>query len=64
MAQGGSDLGDRVENLEKAMEVQTATQAGAHATQAAAQAGLTGAVVSGSAGFVAGMLLGVLLARA
>ena len=59
----GDDLGQRVENLEKAQEVHAATTAGAHATQAAAQAGMAAAVIAGAAGFVAGMLLGVLLAN-
>ena len=63
MAQGGTDLGERVQNLEKAMEVGAATTAGAQATQAAAGAGLAAAVIAGAAGFVAGMLLGVLLAN-
>ena len=60
----GDDLGQRVQDLEKAMEVQAATQAGAHATQAAAQAGMAAAVVAGAAGLVAGMLLGALFAKA
>ena len=60
---GGDDLPKRVENLEKAQEVQAATTAGAHATQAAAQAGMAAAVVAGAAGLVAGMLLGILLAN-
>jgi hypothetical protein len=57
-------LQERVEDLEKAQEVQAATDAGAHATQAAAQTGLAAAVVAGAAGLVAGMLLGVLLVKA
>ncbi len=60
----GDDLQQRVQNLEKGMEVAAATQAGAHATQAAAQAGMAAAVVAGAAGLVAGLLLGVLLAKA
>jgi len=60
----GEDMGTRVENLEKAQEVQAAAQAGAHATQAAAMAGMSASVIAGSAGLVAGMFLGVLLARA
>ena len=60
----GEDINSRVENLEKAQEVQAATQAGAHATQAAAMAGMSAAVIAGSAALVTGMLLGVLLARA
>ena len=60
----GEDMNTRVENLEKAQEVQVATSAGAHATQAAAMAGMSVAVVAGAAGLISGMLLGVLLARA
>lgn len=58
---GDQDLKGRVEELEKAQEVQAAAQAGAHATQAAAMAGMGAAVVAGAAGLVVGMLLGALL---
>ena len=58
----GEGLEERVNNLEKGMEVAAATQAGAQATQAAAQAGLAGSVIAGSAGLIAGMLLGLLIA--
>jgi hypothetical protein len=61
---GNDDLATRVEQLEKAQEVQAATDAGAHATQAAAQAGMAAAVTAGAAGLVAGMLLATLLVRA
>jgi tetrahydromethanopterin S-methyltransferase subunit F len=57
VANGEQDISTRVENLEKAQEV-------AAATQATAMAGMSGAMIAGSAGLVAGMLLGVLLARA
>ena len=63
MSSNDNDLQQRVENLEKAQEVQAATQAGAHATQAAAQAGMAAAVVAGAAGLIAGMLLGALFVR-
>jgi hypothetical protein len=59
----GGDMQSRVENLDKAMAVAEATQAGAQATQAAATAGMGAAVVAGAAGLIAGMLLGVLLAN-
>ena len=64
VALNGEDLEQRVQNLEKGMEVQAAAQAGAQATQAAAQVGLASAVIAGSAGLVVGMLLGALFARA
>jgi len=63
MSNMGDDLQERVQNLEKAQEVQAATAAGVDATQAAADAGMMATWVAGSAGFIAGMLLGVLLAR-
>ena len=47
---------ERLKNLEEGMAVQAATTA-------AAQAGMAAAVVAGAAAFVAGMLLGALLAR-
>lgn len=53
---------ERVQMLEEGTAVAEATQAGAHATQAAAQAGMAASVVSGSAGFIAGMLLALLIA--
>jgi hypothetical protein len=59
----GGDIGTRVSELEKAMEVQATAQAGAHATQAAATAGMGIAVVAGAAGLVAGIVLGVLVAN-
>ncbi len=53
----GEDLTKRVEELEKALEVQAATQAGAHATQAAAHAGTWATMLAGGAGLVVGMFL-------
>jgi hypothetical protein len=50
-----------VQDLKKAMEVQAAAQAGAHATQAAAHAGTWAAMVAGGAGIVVGMFLGIAL---
>ncbi|MFN2469577.1 MAG: hypothetical protein ABR583_01010 [Gaiellaceae bacterium] len=59
----GNDLDQRVSDLEKAVEVQAAAQAGAHATQAAATAGMGMTFAAGAAGLVAGMLLGIRLAN-
>ena len=54
---------ERLKNLEEAMAVQTATQAGAQATQAAAQAGMAATMVAGAVALVAGMPLGFLFGR-
>jgi len=62
------DLQKKVQDLEKALEVQAATQAGAQATQAAtqagqattmaaSQAGMAAAVAAGGAGLIVGMFL-------
>ena len=50
-----------VQDLKKAVEVQAAAQAGAHASQAAAHAGTWAAMVAGGAGIVVGMVLGIAL---
>lgn len=52
-----------VQDLKKTVEVQAATQAGAHATQAAAHAGTWAAMIAGGAGIVVGMFLGIALTR-
>ena len=52
------DVQQRVQDPEKAMDVQDAAQAGAHATQAAAMTGMAAAVAAGAAGLVIGMLVG------
>ena len=57
MTNGEQDINKRVDNLEKAQEV-------AAATQATGMAGMSASILAGAAGLVAGMLLGVLLARA
>ncbi len=56
------DVQQRVQDLEKGMAVAQATQAGAQGTQAAAQAGMAAAVTAGAAGFVAGMIIALLIA--
>ena len=60
----GEDLGKRVSELEKGLEVQAATQAGAETTQAAAQAGTWSTMLAGAAGLVIGMFLGLALTAA
>ena len=58
--EGEKDLGQRVNELEKAQAVEAATNAGAHATQAAAHAGTWAAMAAGAVGLVVGMLLGAI----
>jgi hypothetical protein len=53
----GDDIGKRVSELEKAVEVQAATEAGARATQAATHAGTWSTMLAGGAGLVVGMFL-------
>jgi F0F1-type ATP synthase assembly protein I len=62
MSTTDDDVQQRVQKLEEGLAVAEATQAGAQATQAAAQAGMTAAVMAGAGGFVAGMLLALLIA--
>jgi hypothetical protein len=74
MGSSESDLKDKVQNLEKAQEVQAATQAGAQATQAAtqaggmatmgaAQAGMAATVAAGGIGLIIGIFLGLAIAN-
>ncbi|MFN2467280.1 MAG: hypothetical protein ABR521_04005 [Gaiellaceae bacterium] len=58
------DVRQQLQNLEKAMEVQAATQAGAHATQAATHAGTWSTMLAGGAGIVVGMFLALALTAA
>ena len=55
------DVHQEVQDLKKAVEVQAATEAGAHATQAAAHAGTWAAMIAGGAGIVVGLFLGIAL---
>jgi hypothetical protein len=55
------DVKDQIQELEKALEVQVATQAGANATQAATHAGTWSTMLAGGAGLVVGMFLAVAL---
>jgi hypothetical protein len=68
-----SDVRKEIDELKKAMEVQTATQAGidatqtatmagAQATQAAAHAGTWSTMLAGSAGLIVGMFLALAFA--
>jgi hypothetical protein len=55
------DIEREVQDLKKAIEVQAATEAGAHATQAATHAGTWSAMLAGGAGLVVGMFLALAL---
>ena len=55
------DVHQEIQELHKALEVQTATQAGANATQAATHAGTWSTMVAGGAGLVVGMFLALAL---
>ena len=55
------DVEQEIQDLKKAMEVQAATQAGAHATQAAAHAGTWVTMLAGGGGLVLGMFLALAL---
>ena len=50
-----------IQDLKKAIEVQSATEAGAHATQAATHAGTWSTMLAGGAGLVVGMFLAIAL---
>ena len=55
------DVHQELQDLRKAIEVQAATEAGAHATQAATHAGTWSTMVAGGAGLVVGMFLALAL---
>ena len=55
------DITQEIQDLKKAVEVQAATDAGAHATQAATHAGTWSTMVAGGAGLVVGMFLALAL---
>ena len=51
------DVEQEIQELRKSMEVQAATEAGAHATQAATHAGTWSTMLAGGGGLVVGMFL-------
>jgi hypothetical protein len=55
---------DKVRELEVGQATQAATLAGAQATQAAAHAGTWSTMLAGAGGLVAGIFLGIAIARA
>jgi hypothetical protein len=56
-----NDVHQEIQDLKKAIEVQAATEAGAHATQAATHAGTWSTMLAGGAGLVVGMFLALAL---
>ena len=56
-----TDVRQQIQDLEKAMEVHAATNAGAHATQAATHAGTWSTMLAGAAGLIVGMFLSLAL---
>jgi len=55
------DVEQELQELKKTVEVQAATEAGAHATQAATHAGTWSTMVAGGVGVVVGMFLALAL---
>ena len=55
------DVRLEIQDLKKSIEVQAATEAGAHATQAAADAGTWATMLAGAGGVVVGMFLALAL---
>ena len=58
---GSMDVEQEIQELRKTIEVQAATEAGAHATQAATHAGTWSTMLAGGAGIVVGMFLALAL---
>ena len=58
---GSMDVQQEIQELKKTMEVQAATDAGAHATQAATHAGTWSTMLAGAGGLVVGMFLALAL---
>lgn len=55
------DVEQEIQELKKTLEVQAATEAGAHATQAATHAGTWSTMLAGGGGLVIGMFLALAL---
>lgn len=55
------DVEQEIQDLKKSMEVQAATEAGAHATQAATHAGTWSTMLAGGGGLIVGMFLALAL---
>ena len=55
------DVRQEIQDIKKSMEVQAATEAGAHATQAATHAGTWSTMLAGAGGLIVGMFLAIAL---
>ena len=58
---GEMDVEQEIHELKKTIEVQAATEAGAHATQAATHAGTWSTMLAGGGGLIVGMFLALAL---
>jgi hypothetical protein len=58
---GSMDVEQEIQELKKTIEVQAATDAGAHATQAATHAGTWSTMLAGGGGLIIGMFLALAL---
>jgi hypothetical protein len=58
---GTMDVEHEIQELKKTIEVQAATEAGAHATQAATHAGTWSTMLAGGGGLIVGMFLALAL---
>ena len=56
-----TNVQQEIQDLKKALEVQAATEAGAHATQAATHAGTWSTMLAGGAGLIIGIFLALAL---
>ena len=59
--EGAPDVRQELQELKKTVEVEAATNAGAHATQAPTQAGTWSTMVAGAGGIIVGMFLALAL---
>jgi hypothetical protein len=59
--EGTQDVWQELQELKKSVEVEAATNAGAHATQAATHAGTWSTMIAGATGLVIGMFLALAL---
>ena len=58
---GSMDVEQEIQELKKTIELQTATEAGAHATQAATHAGTSSTMLAGGGGVIVGTFLALAL---
>ena len=59
--EGTQDVRQELQELKKTVEVEAATNAGAHATQAETHAGTWSAMITGAGGLIIGMFLALAL---